>query len=69
MLIYLGLTCLAQGHNAVTPVRLKPAAFWSRVKHYTTALPYDLIGMSLRSTFWAVCLANEVTRETVRLNQ
>ena len=28
--------CLAQGHNAVTPVRLKPAAPWSRVKHSTT---------------------------------
>ena len=28
--------CLAQGHNAVTLVRLKPAASWSRVKHSTT---------------------------------
>ena len=28
--------CLAQGHNAVTPVRLEPAAPWSRVKHSTT---------------------------------
>ena len=41
----LGLMCLAQGHNAVTPVRLEPAAIWSRVKHSTTdhratALPY-----------------------------
>ena len=27
--------CLAQGHNAVTPVRLKPTP-WSRVKHATT---------------------------------
>ena len=25
--------CLAQGHNAVTPVRLEPAALRSRVKH------------------------------------
>ena len=32
----LGLTCLAQGHNAVTPVRLEPTASWSRVKHSTT---------------------------------
>ena len=24
---YLGLMCLAQRHNAVTPVRLEPAAF------------------------------------------
>ena len=28
--------CLAQGHNAVTPVRLEPAATLSRVKHSTT---------------------------------
>ena len=28
--------CLAQGHNAVTPVRLKPASPRSRVKHSTT---------------------------------
>ena len=28
--------CLAQGHNTVTPVRLKPAAPRSRVKHTTT---------------------------------
>ena len=28
--------CLAQGHNTVTPVRLKPAAPLSRVKHSTT---------------------------------
>ena len=31
--------CLAQGHNAVTPVRLEPATPQSRVKHSTTALP------------------------------
>ena len=28
--------CLAQGHNAVTPVRLEPAAPRFRVKHSTT---------------------------------
>ena len=28
--------CLAQGHNTVTPVRLKPAAPQSLVKHSTT---------------------------------
>ena len=28
--------CLAQGHNAVTPVRLESAAPLSRVKHSTT---------------------------------
>ena len=32
----LGVMCLAQGHNAVTPVRLEPAAPLSRVKHSTT---------------------------------
>ena len=34
-----GLMCLAQGHNAVTPVRLEPAALRFRVKHSTTELP------------------------------
>ena len=34
----LELMCLAQGHNAVTPVRLEPAALRSRVKHSTTEL-------------------------------
>ena len=28
--------CLAQGHNAVTPVRLEPAVPRSRAKHSTT---------------------------------
>ena len=32
----LGLMSLAQGHNAVTPMRLEPGAPWSRVKHSTT---------------------------------
>ena len=32
----LGLKCLAQGHNAVMPVRLEPAAPLSWVKHSTT---------------------------------
>ena len=31
--------CLAQGHNAVTPVRHETVALRSRVKHSTTALP------------------------------
>ena len=33
----LGLMWLAQGHNAVTPVRLEPPAPWSQVKHSITA--------------------------------
>ena len=32
----LGLMCLAQGHNAVTPMKPEPAALRSRVKHSTT---------------------------------
>ena len=32
----LGFMCFAQGHNAVTPVSLEPAAPRSRVKHSTT---------------------------------
>ena len=32
----LRLMCLAQGHNIVTPVRLKPATPLSQVKHSTT---------------------------------
>ena len=31
-----GVMCLAQGHNTVTPVRLKPGASRSWVKHSTT---------------------------------
>ena len=31
-----GLMCLAQGHNAVTPVRLEPTALRSSVKNSTT---------------------------------
>ena len=34
----LGLMCLAQGHNAVKPVRFEPPAPGSRVKHSTTEL-------------------------------
>ena len=39
-----GLMFLAQGHNAVTPVRLEPAALRPRVKHSTTepVAPYGL---------------------------
>ena len=33
----LGLMCLAEEHNAVTPVRLEPAAPRSRVNHWATA--------------------------------
>ena len=39
----LGLTCLAQGHNAVMPVRLEPLALRSRVKDPTTEPLYSHI--------------------------
>ena len=32
--------CLSQRHNAVTPVRLKPASSRSRDKHSTTEPPF-----------------------------
>ena len=32
----LGLMCLAQGYNAVTPMRLEPVAPRSQVKHSST---------------------------------
>ena len=35
------INVLAQGHNAVTLVRLEPVAPRSQVKHPTTALPYS----------------------------
>ena len=31
-----GLICLAQGHNAVSPVRLEPTTPGSRDKHFST---------------------------------
>ena len=37
--------CLAQGHNAVTPVRLKPVAPRSLVRHFTTE-PLRSLNMS-----------------------
>ena len=42
---------LAQGHNAVTPVRLKPATPWSRVKHSTTE---PLRSLLLRKTHFFI---------------
>ena len=38
--IKLGLMCLAQGHNTMTPVRLELATLQSQVKQSATALPY-----------------------------
>ena len=35
----LGLMCLAQGHNAVTPVRLKPVASNPQMNDINTVIP------------------------------
>ena len=45
---------LLKDHNAVTPVRLKPVASLSRVKHSTTVLPkVQLVEMGhITSIFW-----------------
>ena len=43
--------CLAQGHKAVTPVRLEPAALGSRVKHSTPEPPRSLDSVVPRSRF------------------
>ena len=45
-----GFMCLTQGHNAVTPVRLKPATPWSQVKHSTTEplpSPHTFLNMTV----------------------
>ena len=54
---------LAQGHNAVAPVRLEPAAHRSRVKHSTTdPLSYvkldeiTAMAMQLRPKRWSYSL-------------
>ena len=56
----LGLLCLAQGHNAVTPVQLEPVAPPSQVKHSTTALPIE--GLQVCT----VCLALFLQTTSVR---
>ena len=52
---------LAQGHSAVMPVRLKPAAPLSRVKHSTTVLPphaFSMYRMQWRAT--SLCGYSEI---------
>ena len=46
----LGLMCLAQGHNAVTLLRLQPTALQSRVKHSTTE-PLGVLSPQRVSTY------------------
>ena len=43
----LGYCVLLKDHNALTPVRLKPAAPWSRVKHSTTEPEHSLLTIYL----------------------
>ena len=54
--------CLSQGHNAVTPVMLEPAALWSRVKHSTTGLP---ISAFMDATFFPMTVAVSKRSKTV----
>ena len=50
------MNVLAQGHNAVTPVMLEPAALRSRVKHSTTERLRSLIyGVQIYGTFEIAC--------------
>ena len=49
--------CLAQGHNAVTLVRLKPAAPLSGVEHSTTELRSSL----------RYCIEDQMKNEVVQL--
>ena len=44
-----GIMCLAQGHNAMTQVRLKPATPGSRLKHSTTELPFKKLLRTVRA--------------------
>ena len=46
--------CLAQGHNAATPVRLEPAAPQSPVKHYTTEPLRSPVVFGIELTYWSI---------------
>ena len=52
------IKCLAQGHNAMQPIRLEPATPRPQVKHSTTELFFMLIlafmPMSMIDSFWQV---------------
>ena len=52
----LGLMCLAQGHKAVTPVRLKLGAPRSQVNHSTTEPLRSLLVRPLQSRYIFVFL-------------
>ena len=58
--------CLAQGHNAVTPLQLKPTAPQSQVKHSTTE-PLRSLGQDCMRGIWKVLsmvfyLRNQLTK-------
>ena len=48
------INVLAQGHNAVMPVRLEPAALRSRVKHSTTELPPVFLRVAVLHRFYCI---------------
>ena len=52
--------CVAQGHNTVTPVRLKPGVPQSRVKHSTTEPLCSLMKCCLMQHFIWVCTVCKV---------
>ena len=51
-----GLMCLAEGHNAVTPVRLKPTTPWS------TALPNPIVYFLITVYFLCFSVLNEISQ-------
>ena len=53
--------CLAQGHNTVTPARLKPAASQSRVKHSTTE--------PLRSLYRRLCKIQGISNNQLNVQK
>ena len=55
--------CLAQGHNAVPPMRLEPAALLSQVKHSTTELP--LLELSINNVQDVDCFGLFLTARKV----
>ena len=69
----LGSMCLAQGHNAATPMRLEPVAPGSRVRHSTTEplrsliieLEEDIMVLSNVTKFHKIWIKTIRLRESV----
>ena len=53
---------MLKDHNAVTPVRLEPAAPQSRVKHSTTELPLKEKSETKSGTFFHVILKLKILK-------